>query len=164
MARFTMGTGLTAAASLAVAAAIAAGITVIEGPERQRERRFDQVRVANLNQIASGIDCYRTLNGELPSDLDKLVVELENLAQQKPLKSFCVPGRIRDPKSDEPYGYRQLDETRFELCAVFSLATPKDQDARVFPGHKFAAREWKHLAGPQCFALTAVKIKQPIFE
>jgi len=163
MFRMTMGTGFAAAASIAVAAALVVGISMVESPEDLRILRYDQAREDNLNHLAAGIDCYYTLNRALPGDLTELVAEMDRLAQQKPLRSYCAPRRTTDPETDEPYRYRRLDDERFELCATFSLPSPEDPEWRVRSGHSFAARKWTHAAGSQCFEMTTVEVKVPFY-
>ncbi len=154
------GIGLATAVILAVATAIVFGASIIEGPEQQRDRRFDRIRVMNLNQIGHAADCYWSLKGGLPEDLPTLRKEMEGVAQQQPLPDHCIPANTKDPETEEPYSYRRIDDTRFELCARFALASRQNDNVRTPSLHPGASREWKHEAGAQCFELTAVETKQ----
>lgn len=154
------GIGLATAVLFAVATAIVFGASIIEGPEQQRDRRFDRIRVTNLNHIGHAVDCYWSLNGGLPEDLPTLKKAMEEFAQQKPLRDHCIPANTEDPETNEPYSYRRIDDTRFKLCASFALASGQNDDVRALPWHSGASREWKHEAGAQCFELTAVETKQ----
>jgi hypothetical protein len=122
----------------AAVGAIAAALTVVGSPGEARERRFDERRVSDLSEIAASLDRYWATNTALPASL-------EEAAQGG---AASVP---RDPESGEAYGYRALDERRYELCATF--ARPSDEPPGIneppFRGH---------AAGRQCFAMPVKKV------
>lgn len=117
----------------AAAAAIATALVRVGSPGDARERRFDERRVSDLSEIAASLDRYWATNTALPASL-------EEAAQGG---AASVP---RDPESGEAYGYRALDERRYELCATF--ARPSDESPGIneppFRGH---------ASGRQCFAM-----------
>ncbi len=152
------------ASGTAVVAAVVVGLVLLGNPAQERERRIDDRRAADLHAIAAATDLYRARHGQLPASLDDLAAE---------------PGlRIstRDPTSAEMYGYRALDDGRYEVCATFAAestgptgTTPilqRSCQGCHAPGSPVAARVddpaaarlglrdlWAHGAGRQCFQM-----------
>ncbi len=157
------------ASGATVVAAVVFGLVLLGSPAQERERRIDDRRVTDLHGIAAATDLYRTRHGRLPGSLDDLAAE---------------PGlRIstRDPTSLEHYGYRALDDGRYEVCATF--VTESEGPTRVTgsppivqrscqgchgPGSPVATRVddpvaahlelrdlWAHGSGRQCFQMQA---------
>jgi len=124
-------------ASVAVTAAIAAGLILIGPPSAERSRRLDEVRVGDLTQLASGIDLYWQREGTLPASVDALATVPD-----------AVFRSTMDPSTSEPYAYRSVDNSRYELCASFE----GDGESRD--------HFWSHGAGRKCFGLDAQK-RQP---
>ena len=150
----------------AVVAAVAVGLVLLGSPAQERERRIDDRRAADLHAIAAAADLYWNRHGQLPASLDDLAAE---------------PGlRIstRDPTTSEMYGYRVLEDGRYEVCATFAeesggptrslpimertcqgchapgspLATRTDDEATARVGLRDL---WAHGSGPQCFEMRA---------
>ena len=150
----------------AVVAAVGVGLVLLGSPAEERERRIDDRRVADLHGITAATDIYWTRYGRLPASLDDLAAE---------------PGlRIStsDPTSSETYGYRTLDDGRYEVCATFfaDSGAPTTSSSIVQrscqgchgPGSPVAARVddpvaahrelrdlWAHGSGRQCFRMQA---------
>lgn len=96
------------ASGTAVVAAVVVGLVLLGNPAQERERRIDDRRAGDLHGIAAAANLYWARHGRLPASLDELAAE---------------PGlRIstRDPTSSEMYGYRVLDDGRYEVCATFA--------------------------------------------
>ena len=119
---------------VAVIAAIGAGLILIGPPSAERSRRLDEVRVRDLTQLAYGIDLYWQREGALPGSVDALATV--------PDASFRS---TMDPATSEPYSYRPVDSSRYELCASFE----GDGESRD--------HFWSHDAGRKCFELDAQK-------
>jgi hypothetical protein len=119
-----------------VLVAFVAGLFIAGSPGQARAGRLDDERVNDLRSIASSVDEYWGHHGSPPPDL-------ESLAEERGLRLRS----IRDPQSGEPYEYRVLTDTSYELCATFS-ASSSDSEARG-PGVRF----WKHEAGRTCFEI-----------
>jgi len=154
------------ASGTVVVAAVVVGMVLLGDPAQERERQIDDRRAADLHGIAAAADLYWARHGRLPASLDDLTAE---------------PGlRIStsDPTSSEMYGYRVLDDERYEVCATFAAesggptgSTPilqRSCQGCHAPGSPFAARTddpavaslglrdlWAHGAGPQCFQMQA---------
>ena len=131
---------LVGAATVVVIATVA-GLLVLGSPTEERARRIDARRVTDLQGIAAATNLFWTRHSRLPETLDDLASE---------------PGVVissRDPEAGEPYGYAALDSMRYELCAVFDLAS---EEMRRDPDQDI----WAHGTGPQCFELEAEDITE----
>ena len=152
------------ASGATVVAAVALGLVLLGPPAQERERRIDDRRVGDLHGIAAATGLYWTRHGRLPASLDDLAAE---------------PGlRIstRDPTSSEMYGYRALDDGRYEVCATFatdsggptrgSSIIQRSCQGCHGPGSPVATRVddpvaahlglrdlWAHGSGRQCFRM-----------
>jgi len=99
---------LVIVAAVAVAATVAAAVTVIGSPMAQRASKLDARRVADLRRIETAIGEHAKLHDALPRDLGAL-----------------LPGAGRalaavDPETGAPYGYEAIDLRRYRLCADFT--------------------------------------------
>lgn len=119
-------------ASLAVITAIVAGLLTAGSPEAERDRRVDELRVADLQRLAGVISQYYAATNKLPLSLATLV-DGQRL-QSEPL----------DPASSEPYVYTILADEAYELCANF------DNRTEPATGNEF----WSHGTGRTCFRLS----------
>lgn len=118
----------------AVAAAVAAGLTLMESPSESRARRVDERRVDDLVQLERDVEVYRSRRGAPPASLDDLAAE-------------AGLGRRRaDPETGDAYGYRVVDDTHVELCADFTTETPE-------PAGTAEDTFWAHGPGRQCFTV-----------
>lgn len=122
--------------------AIIAGFFIMGTPQEQRNKRFDEQRVQNLQVLQSEIINYWQVKGILPRDLQALANNVTG---------FTAPV---DPASKEPYEYEIKDELNFSLCANFASASG---DTKVttprFDYYGYEAN-WDHGAGRVCFDRT----------
>ncbi|HEY3440978.1 MAG TPA: DUF5671 domain-containing protein [Paludibaculum sp.] len=104
-------------------------------PAAQRRISEDRRRVEDLYQLAGALN--NTPSGSpLPATLEG------------PLKRI-------EPFSASPYEYHKLDDSRFELCAVFSA------ESRPLPPG--VQDEWRHPKGRHCFQFKAkAQIQYPM--
>jgi hypothetical protein len=121
----------------AVVAAIVSGLFLIGSPFAERARRLDLIRVEDLRQLTRAIDLYWKGEGKLPASVDALA--------SVPNASFRSK---MDTYTGEPYSYRALDGSRYELCATFEA---EEVDS------EYGDRFWAHGAGRKCFELDAQK-------
>jgi hypothetical protein len=121
----------------AVVAGIAAGLVLIGPPSAERSRRLDEIRIGDLMQLSNAIELYWKREGMLPASLDGLA--------GVPDAAFRS---TMDPATSEPYAYRTIDASRYELCASFER---EDLDG------EYNDRFWAHGAGRKCFELDAQK-------
>ena len=122
-------------ASAVVAAGIV-GFLLLGSPMEQRLLSLDKERVEDLRQIARQL-WNETGNG--------------NGNESKPLPDALPKAEerqdtYRDPKTDEPYEYRRLSDTEYELCATFS----RDSETREANSYRNNP-QWKHPAGLHCY-------------
>lgn len=120
------------AATVVVAAAVAAGVFLLRAPSEERTLRLDERRVADLTALSSAVDVYWARQQRLPASLEELASE--------------PVGRLDlvDPVTRTPYEYRLLDERAYEVCATFERDSAASD--RGVP-----LRTWAHRAGRQCF-------------
>ena len=126
-----------------VVAAVIIGVILLDSPAQERLRRLDERRVADLREIADELDYYWTREGILPSSLEELSAE---------------PGvfvELFDPETGQPYEYRVLSSSTYELCAQFARDTAEEQD-------RFYKDYWAHGPGRQCFELEAQDVNRPM--
>lgn len=126
-------------AILLVIAGIGGGLLILGSPADERVNRLDRRRVQDLQQIERAVNLHRTRQGRLPGSLDELSRDA----------GIRISGN--DPVTGEPYGYRPIDDTKFEVCAVFETAERSEPvDVAWF---------WSHGAGRQCFQPTVREMR-----
>jgi hypothetical protein len=128
------------AVTVAVAAAVIAGIYVLGSPLEERARRLDDRRVEDLSGISQALDVYWTRQSSLPASLDRL----------RPETGANVT--TVDPATGAPYEYRALEGGKYELCASFE-GESRETARRV------NAVFWTHRAGRQCFEREAQSVR-----
>jgi len=126
---------------LVAAVVVVASFFVFGSPSTRRQVRLDSERVDRLIRIATAIreplnDKASAPEGQsLPASLDEL--------SRRP-NVWITPSDIWDPDTMKPFEYRVIDPAKYELCAVFSLPTPKEARAST-------SAFWHHEAGSTCF-------------
>lgn len=138
-----------------VAAAVIAGLFIAGTPGKERERRFDEQRVADLQQIASAVDFRYERTGNLPDALQEFTVQ----------SSDYYIRSLNDPETGAPYEYRVAGESSYDLCAVFDLPStsePANAAAKPVAPYPYRDQAWQHPAGRHCFTLDAeLRIPKP---
>lgn len=129
---------ISAFAIVLVIAGVGGGLWILGSPAQERVNRLDSRRINDLQQIERAVNLHWTRQRRLPASLDELSGEAG------------VRISLRDPVTMEPYAYRPLDEQRFEVCAVFESAAPREGTSASF---------WSHGAGRQCFQSTARELR-----
>lgn len=131
-----------AATTVIVAAAFVWGIVIVGSPATQRERRFDERRLADLRQIHNEVYSIiyddRTPKSAIttPRPVKALPRTLDEVTEQA---LYQYPS-VTDPETGEPYEYRVISASRFELCATFNFERMERYDIL-----------WNHGAGRHCF-------------
>jgi hypothetical protein len=141
-----------AAATIAAAVVVIAGLITLGAPSRARERRLDGVRVGDLAMLSASIDEYWKKHAALPEVLDSLVSthELDR-----------VPA---DPESKAAYTYLVSGARSYRLCASFAQPTDTSAGANGGDGifsisgyigaYERHSHSWRHGSGESCFDLT----------
>lgn len=129
------GRTLGLAATVAVAAAVAAALMLIGSPRTARLERLDERRIADIEALARWIERYRDDEGQLPSDLGAL----------EPM----LPGAVSalDPATGAHYGYEPT-EGGFRLCATLAIPDKQAVDREPRPRRPGADREVVPVADP----------------
>lgn len=116
-----------------VIAGVAAAFTFLGTPSYERLVALDEVRVTDLQRIASLLhDKYQT--GNLPDRLSEGMM-------------------LKDPVTKRAYQYRRVDGKHYVLCAVFAAAESPDRGQQYPPGAQWLPRDWPHSAGRACYEL-----------
>jgi hypothetical protein len=131
--------------SLIVLVSIAAGFFIVGTPGEQRERRFDDDRINNLQQIQSEIINYWSQKEILPANLGEL---------EDSISGFIIPNDP-DPREETSYEYIISDSLSFQLCATFKTSSKDfeyNNNSRYYP---FSIdQNWEHEAERTCFERT----------
>lgn len=132
-------------ASAIVLLAVVWGFLLAGSPMLQRQRRFDDRRVQDLQSVVSAVYAIVT-DGRPPVGIDEpdqslrkpLPPTLQEVAANAPYEKIL----INDPQSGAPYEYRIIDPKTYELCATFSLERDQPYDI-----------SWNHPAGRHCYVV-----------
>jgi type II secretory pathway pseudopilin PulG len=122
-----------------VLTAIALGVYLIGSPGEARLVRMDERRIEDLQSARQAIDRFWTAHGHLPPTLDSLEPENPNRVS------------LHDPATGDPYGYRAVADSSYELCASFTHPSSDELPGRVDDA-------WFHPSGRHCFALVAGRV------
>ncbi len=126
------------AAIAVVGTAVVVGLVLLGPPSDERSRRLDEQRIEDLGRLARSVDLHWTRDGSLPLSLGAL-------------SDAAVPGaRFSDPGTSQPYGYRVLGDSTFELCGHFET----DWSARS------SDEFWSHPPGRFCFELDVREVRR----
>ncbi|HEY4496019.1 MAG TPA: DUF5671 domain-containing protein [Candidatus Paceibacterota bacterium] len=142
-------------AIIAVLASIIIGFTIMGSPAAARERRFDDQRISDLQNIQWQIVNYWQQKEKFPKSLSDL---------EDPISGFRLPV---DPNTDDAYEYILGEGMSFQLCANFNLSTIGESDklkGRDGYGSSYPtpmpiydgvgggiADNWEHNIGRYCF-------------
>lgn len=139
---------------IVVGASVLGGFFVAGSPQSARLRQFDDVRLANLQQIQSEIINYWQAKEKLPESLDALT---------DALRGFETP---KDPETAVAYEYRKTGALAFELCADFKTSNREDIQTRAaIPATPYEVSDiWIHDASRACFARTIDPDRFPPFK
>ena len=150
---------LSYAGILLVIISIILGFIAVGSPNKQRSIKFDNQRINDLQNIQYQIINYWQQKGKLPDTLNDM---------KDSISGNAIPD---DPDNNSAYEYKKKDSNKFELCAVFSLAT-QDIEGKgkynyrqpYYFGTEFnnSNENWKHIAGKACFERTIDIEKYPI--
>ncbi|MBI2086918.1 MAG: hypothetical protein HYT69_01985 [Candidatus Zambryskibacteria bacterium] len=132
-------------ALVVVIGSIILGFMVVGSPKAQRERRYDNQRVQDLQSIQWQVVNYYQQKGTLPNSLEQL---------RDPISGYMIP---TDPKTEESYEYKKTGNLGFELCATFNKEGFNGIGLMPHPSYPGTiaigkdAENWSHEAGRTCF-------------
>ncbi|MEK7176549.1 MAG: DUF5671 domain-containing protein [Patescibacteria group bacterium] len=153
-------------ATAVVLASIVSGFAIMGSPSAARERRFDDQRVSDLQNIQWQIVNYWQQKEKFPKSLADL---------EDPISGFRLP---IDPDTDAAYEYILGEKMSFKLCANFSRSNVGESEklkgrggygtsypAAPMPVYDGVAGgisdNWEHAAGRHCFERTIDPDKYP---
>ncbi len=124
-----------------VAVMITLGFMQLGAPSAQRKLVADSQRLQRLFTLSNSIRTYwQGHASQLPASLNQL------------------PGTAyADPVTHEPFEYRPLQGSQYQLCAVFAARSPRQDESRV---PSIDPNPWAHTAGRHCFLLDASVFSQ----
>ncbi len=128
-----------------IVASLVGSFFLLDSPAASRRAAFDQTRESNLQNISSAISDYYATEEKLPASLSDINV---------------YGSSITDPKTKQPYDYRAIDATSYELCATFESSN-KDRDTKGETSY-YGYTDFTHDAGYQCFKQTLKTINNDI--
>lgn len=144
--------------SAVIVAAIIASMFVIGSPAKQRDVRFDQNRISDLQTIQSSLIDYWRDKEVLPETLEAL--EDDIIGYRNPT----------DPESGEVYEYSVTGELSFQLCATFATKSESNEGSPMMVYYDFGYMGgnfdvWSHEADRVCFDRTIDpdRLKEPVY-
>ena len=133
--------------ALVVLGSVIAGFFIIGLPSEQRDRRFDERRINDLQMTQSQIVNYWMQKEALPESLNDL---------EDSISGFLMP---KDPQTELSYEYNVIDPLSFELCATFKTSSEDFSSSyrgspyfyiESYPKGVFQ-QNWDHAAETTCF-------------
>ena len=137
-----------AVSTAAVLIAIVAGFLMLGSPGQQRLISLDSERVNDLSQIASNL-VYTVENPGNTTPAPQLPESLP--------ASIASRDDLRDPLTKEPYEYRRLNDSAYELCATFATNSTQPEPDKT---PQLINTQWPHPVGRHCFEI-AKSASQP---
>jgi len=120
-----------------VGASIIGAFFIVGSPQNARLAQYDQQRVRALQAIDNDINVYYQEYERLPERLEDLGGAV----------TFNRGETYLDPVTEEPYQYRSLGGSVYELCATFDLPSNEKE-----PYYDYF--NWTHGKGRTCFTRT----------
>lgn len=138
-------------ALLVVLISIILGFLVTGSPRTQQLMRYDDRKVADLQNIQNQVISYWQSKSALP----------QNLSDLKDSLSYNV--MPVDPQTGASYVYTKKGDLSFTLCAEFNRALSLE-DKRTYGYDKYMDNDrWFHEKGYQCFERTVDPERYPPF-
>lgn len=132
-----------ATAGAVIVLSVISGFFIMGSPTDQRLYRFDEQKVADLQNIQWQIITYWQNTDALPVSLQ---------AVNDPIYGFIAP---MDPQSGDAYEYIVTSPLSFSLCATFNKPDRTSaMDARLYEAKLVANETWTHKEGRTCFDRT----------
>ena len=125
-----------------VLSSIGVGFLIVGSPQLQRERRFDEIRIQDIDSLYWQIISYYQAKAILPQTL-------QDIETHSP--GFVIP---KDPETQASYEYNVQNSATFELCAVFSAPSiAGTTNNSIYPARD-PVYAWVHEAGRACLSQT----------
>lgn len=127
------------ASVIVILGAIIVGFSVLGSPRTQQLIKYDEQKVADLQNIKYQVENYFYKNSGLPDSISDLSKENYNVLPV-------------DPQTKTAYEYKLVGQSAkaYELCATFNKETVK-QSGVSYPFYD-GQSDWRHPAGHFCFS------------
>lgn len=134
-------------ASLLLVASIVIGFFIVGSPAKQRDIRFDEQRISDLQLVQSQVLDYWTRKGVIPTTLNDL---------NDSISGVTVP---TDPQTKAAYTYKKTGEHAFTLCATFKTSGDYRGASKYAvpvstPLGSGISENWNYKMGETCFDRT----------
>lgn len=129
---------LTLLVIVTILGSIITGFFIVGTPKEQRNRRFDDRRVGDLQSLQVQIINFWMQKDKLPESLNDLKVDIAG---------YYIP---QDPDTNKDYEYFVTDDLNFNLCADFT-SSDKDDNLNSMEKYGYRQENWQHEAGRVCF-------------
>ncbi|MEI6296022.1 MAG: DUF5671 domain-containing protein [bacterium] len=129
-------------ATVTIILSIVIGFYITGSPFTQRMRKFDDIRVSDLQSIQGQIVYYWQQKEVLPNNLTDLTDSISG---------FIAP---TDPETKKDYTYEVSSTTAFKICANFNLTSEANSINTIYPAiidPRGKQESWSHKDGYQCF-------------
>ncbi len=124
----------TVLATIAVIVVVVLGFVALGGPNKQRLRRADLMKVQGIAKLAEQIQqTWRSSSEALPASLDKFPEAVK-----------------KDAATNTAFLYRPKGGSQYEICTFFNTDNRDDPNANT-------ADPWLHPNGDYCFQLDAAR-------
>lgn len=97
--------------------ALVMGFMLVGSPQKSRAINLDRQRLQDISDLRSSIENYYRDNQSLPETLDNI----------------SIPESRIDPETKQPYEYKFVFDTKYEICATFSADLDPDMDSYYLP-------------------------------
>ena len=130
-----------------VAIAAIAALVLVGSPQNARNKKIDDIRIMHLSSLQYDLAEYWRVHKTVPDFLEELQLGGRGVV-------------VRDPQTNDVYGYATLGDSSFELCAVF--LTKSDTVSSLYSREPYTpygqflenAEQWDHGVGRVCFTRT----------
>ncbi len=151
-----LSTSIGVAAALLVLVAVGASFFIIGSPEAARNERFDEQKIADLQNIQWQLVSFWQSKQTLPESLEEL---------NDPISGFVPP---LDTQTGASYRYERTSSASFTLCATFNLPSRDMTSKESTPMRPVTIdpmnENWTHDAGETCFDRTVDPERYPPFK
>ena len=138
--------------SLIVVLAIVSSFFIIGSPESARLMKFDDQKVADLQNIQWQIVSFWQTKEALPASMDEL---------KDPIGGFVPPV---DTQTGMPYRYERTSDASFKLCATFNVPSRDTVSASTPVRPDLVNENWQHAEGEVCFDRTIDPERYPPYK
>src|SRR3989338_3079737 len=130
------------------------GVYISGSPMENRNIRYDEIRLRDLDRITTAVNSYAQDNYRLP-------VTINQLLGNRPKTGLpYLKKEPKDPKSKVNYSYRIVTTTSYELCAVFDTSSESIQQRKTGISENLSdyssyyGEDKSHPKGRYCFTKT----------